>query len=284
MLYDRILENYNSNQNDEDVLKKELVNSCPASVEPIVTRKSARVFLKATTPSIHMPCTAVKTDKTPGRGASFKEVSAECIERCKECDGTYPMKRVLKDTDTVAYKKRGCDDDEGEEEEEEEPRSKQRKTTKTTFVAAGPKDHRRDCSLCKSKTQWYCNGCRRYLCNKPPKDGKDRLDNKYPKLFSINTPVLNEDGGLKRNENGEPVFEKSHGELTCWHIVHSDKWRWSRVFKNGVRKAAVAVSAEDKGKKPEASGTSKKAAKKGRAVESSEEVQVETPRSRRNKK
>ena len=38
------------------------------------------------------------------------------------------------------------------------------------------------------------------------------------------TPILEPDGKITR-EKGKIVFEQQFGELTCYHIAHSDRWK-----------------------------------------------------------
>ena len=103
----------------------------------------------------------------------------------------------------------------------------------------------RNCHLCPGKTQYRCSGCRRYLCMEAPKKGKDRDGNKYPSEFTVKVPVLEADGSVKRDASGKPVFEVDHGVLSCWHIVHSAKWK--NMYRNGMK--LNPVSAEDASKK-----------------------------------
>ena len=44
---------------------------------------------------MRLPCVAVETGKTPVKGKSINKLSAEFIDQCQECDGTYPAKRII---------------------------------------------------------------------------------------------------------------------------------------------------------------------------------------------
>ena len=165
-----------------------------------------------------MPCVAGMSGKTPGRGQSINKPSAEFVLRCKECDGAYPARKILKDEGNA-----------------------KRKSKK--------KDCRRPCHVYNHKTVYYCFGCRRYLCFGAPTRGKGKDGKKYPKQFTIRVPKLEEDGSVVRDADKNVVFVEEYGELTCWHIAHENNWRES--LENGSKTTTVseekaAVSEEKK--------------------------------------
>jgi len=149
---------------------------------------------------IRLPCMGGITGTTPGKGKSVMKSHAEFVERCVNCDGIFPSVKF-------------------------DP---------------GKKEQRMSCNVCEHKTTHFCWKCRRYLCNEPPKNGKDRDGRKYPKRFSVKVPKLNIDGSLQRDpQDNHVIFQTGHGVLSCYLIAHQDQWK--KMYEN--KQAAVAVSA-----------------------------------------
>ena len=234
LLYNALIEmgnSYSTQEDEEEPL--ELVNSCPTPSEQ-PQRKSTR-NMRVATPAIEMPCVAAKTGKTPGKGQSITNTSAEHVSRCSDCDGTYPMRRIIKAT--AKYKKRA--------------------------TTAKP-DQRRPCHFCTRKTMDRCSGCKRYLCLDAPNNGKDRGGKRYPSEFCINVPVLDEFGSIQR-EKGKPVFEKEYGVLSCWHITHMEKWK--NTYRNGIRITPVTEETVE-------NDSSKKKRKKRKSTDQEQSTRV----------
>ena len=129
-----------------------------------------------------MPCVQGISGKTPGKGSNMLNLNPEFVERCVECDGTYPSMKY-------------------------DPLKKEQRIA---------------CSICKHRTTQFCWKCRRYLCNEAPLKGMGRDGTKYPKNFSVKVPVLKGDGSLRRDGEGKPVFKTEYGVLSCYIIVHQD--------------------------------------------------------------
>ena len=85
---------------------------------------------------------------------------------------------------------------------------------------------RRSCFVCQTRTDWYCTGCKRYLCNTPPKtddpDNKKKGNNtkKYPKYYVVDTPVLDDNGNMMIGQDKELTTDRDIGYLTCFLIAH----------------------------------------------------------------
>ena len=64
----------------------EIVNTC---LSPAVApaRRSAR---HSSTPQVKMPCVQGISGKIPGRGSNMANLAPDFVERCVNCDGTYP--------------------------------------------------------------------------------------------------------------------------------------------------------------------------------------------------
>jgi hypothetical protein len=93
---------------------------------------------------------------------------------------------------------------------------------------------RRMCFHCGTRTNYFCFGCRRFLCFAPPKlERKDEHGNKIklpkqPKYFAVKMPVLNKQGELQiiqRDDKEEYKFEKEVGQWTCYHAAHQRGWK-----------------------------------------------------------
>jgi hypothetical protein len=112
------------------------------------------------------------------------------IERCRTCIGLYFGKRVSDPT-----------------------------------VEKTAKDERlkRICYVCGAKTDYFCFGCRRWLCMSPPKSSDP--EQPEPKYFSTNTPVLDKDGELQFESDGSVKTVKEYGHWTCFHKAHEPGWK-----------------------------------------------------------
>ena len=146
-----------------------------------------------------MEVAGFKTGKTPGERNN--EGSAAYKLRCDCCIGVYYGKMVP-DPDVKKAKKSN---------------------------AKKPDDRlRRVCKLCGKKTDYFCFGCRRFLCFSAPKPGdEDKEDNplpKQPKYFAVNTPVLDTNGELQEEEGGYK-YVKEVGVWTCYHAAHQTGWK-----------------------------------------------------------
>lgn len=82
---------------------------------------------------------------------------------------------------------------------------------------------RRMCYVCNTNTDWFCFGCRRWLCMSPPKL-KDS-DTPQPKYFAVNTPVLNKQGDFQKEADGSLKKVKEFGVWTCFHKAHEPGWK-----------------------------------------------------------
>ena len=93
-----------------------------------------------------MPYAATKTRKSPGgRGRSLDKPHTDIVARCKRCEGFIYAKMI-----PPAQDARDSDDDDCIKKDN--PRK------------------RRMCSVCKRRTNYFCSGCRIWLCNEPPQN------------------------------------------------------------------------------------------------------------------
>ena len=132
-----------------------------------------------------MACTAGITGVTPGKGTSIATPRPEFVERCVNCDGTFPSIKFDPDK----------------------------------------KEQRMSCSVCKRKTKHFCWKCRRYLCNEPPKNQTGRDGKRFPNMFSVKVPKLRADQRLQRDDEGKVIFQTEYGVLTCYLIAHQEQWK-----------------------------------------------------------
>ena len=201
-LYTTLLEMAKGAEQEESV---EMANCYLSSPEEPEIRRSNRK--QPNTPSIRMPCVVGVSGYTPGKGCSVDKPSQQFVDRCLKCNGMYPAIRIIKAKVDESQKKAG-----------------RRVNVKRGKTKNKKPDQRRRCHLCGAKTRFFCFGCHRYLCDKPPKDGKDRSGKKHPSQFHVMAPILEPDGKIMRKK-GKIVFEQQFGELTCYHIAHSDRWK-----------------------------------------------------------
>lgn len=100
---------------------------------------------------------------------------------------------------------------------------------------------RRKCYMCDRNTEYFCFGCRRFLCFSRP----NTKETKQPKYFTVDTPVLkqgqlqviserrNEDSEDEEEEEEENDGEKKGGyrsiketaKWTCYHAAHQSGWK-----------------------------------------------------------
>ena len=74
---------------EAEVPPLELASFCSSPAVPAPSlQRSARTI--PPTPITHVPCVAGNTGKTQGRGKSRLKPHAEFVERCVNCDGTFP--------------------------------------------------------------------------------------------------------------------------------------------------------------------------------------------------
>ena len=99
------------------------------------------------------------------------------------------------------------------------------------------------CNVCERKTTHFCWKCRRYLCNEPPKNGKDRSGKKYPRTFNVKVPKLKTDGSIQRSPDDKVVFQTEYGVLSCYLIAHQVQWK--KMYEN--KQAAGVASAGSSG-------------------------------------
>mmetsp|Transcript_30638 Transcript_30638/g.64831 ORF Transcript_30638/g.64831 Transcript_30638/m.64831 type:complete len:282 (-) Transcript_30638:108-953(-) len=206
-LYNNLIE-MSKGDNESNVESVELINCCPSPAEP-ETRRSSRH--QPDTPSIRMPCGAGISGYTPGKGESVIAPSAQFVNRCINCEGKYPARKI-DEVDLAGNKD----------------------------SSIKKKDNRQKCHFCKAKTINFCFGCRRYLCSMPPQKGMDREGNKYPKHFNVFVPKLEADGSIKRDGDKKVIFEEEFGELSCWHIAHRNRWKKG----NTTTKALTPITEE----------------------------------------
>ena len=91
----------------------------------------------------------------------------------------------------------------------------------------------------KSSTQAKITSCPQTDSNEAPLKGVGRDGTKYPKHFSVKVPVLKGDGILRRDGEGKPVFKTEYGVLSCYIIVHQDKWKSIHTEKRRSEESAV---------------------------------------------
>jgi len=150
------------------------------------------------------------TGNTPGVGQSLANPNEDHLERCRNCEGHVWSQVVPKDDDK--------------------------------------KDCRRQCHVCHRKTNWYCSGCRRYLCptaggvvkeevvqkkkaTTTTTGGKKKakvaefVKKKLPKKFRRLVPKF--DKGDLKTVDGAPDFVEEYGLYTCY--IHAHKDCWARV-------------------------------------------------------
>ncbi len=182
---------------------EELLAVSPDPSEEVQPRRKTRRKAVSSTPNpIQMDVAGFKTGKTPVEFSNQGDAAFKL--RCECCIGVYYGKRV--------------------------PDPDLRSQMKDFRI-------RRKCRVCGTNTDYFCFGCRRFLCFSNPKEAKDdndRLHNKsalekQPKYFSVKTPVLDSRGELqvKQGEDGEDKYkhEKEIGVWTCYHIAHQTGWK-----------------------------------------------------------
>ena len=203
-LYKKLLVLSKGKEKEEEPV--ELANCYPSPAEPEARPPARSTLNQQETPLIRMPCVTGVSGYTPGRGFSIAKPHPQFVDRCMKCNGSYAAKRVIKNGAQGDPKKAG-----------------RRVNVKKGKTKPKKPEQRRRCHLCGSKTNFFCFGCHRYLCNMPPKNGEDRDSNKHQSQFQVNLPRLAPDGRIMQ-KNGEIVFEKQFGVLTCYHIAHKDRW------------------------------------------------------------
>lgn len=171
----------------------ELLAVVPTSGNNIATkdsRKKARTTRSksSSTPGpIQMVPAASKTGHTP-KVRSLTNESFE--ERCKRCIGVYFGKRVP------------------------DPMDAKGDTAKDPRL-------RRTCFVCDTRTDYYCFGCRRWLCFSYPKSNETLP--KQPKYFTVDTPILSTRGSIQL-EDGKLKVVRECGTWTCYHKAHQSGW------------------------------------------------------------
>lgn len=164
-----------------------------------------------------MLAAAAKTGKTPKYRTGSNE---EFEERCRTCIGVYYGKRLPDPTDVKK-------------------------------AAAKDQRLRRICYECETKTDYFCFGCRRWLCFSNPKTKANGSLPKQPNYFIVDTPVLGS-GGVRIKEDGSLDVVRECGMWMCYHKAHQSGWS-SHLE---VKKAGI-VSADWKKRKSSARGNEK---------------------------
>ena len=143
------------------------------------------------------------------------------------------------------------------------------------------------CLVCKRRTEFFCSGCRSWLCNQPhpgiemkikevkitkktkspkktkkgrnknrkknsPKQTK-KVKKKYPEFFYVDVPVLDQvNGEIKTDSEGKPIHTTEYGVYTCYHIAHRKQWKkmlYNKQQSNIIHEIAAADDAAKKKKR-----------------------------------
>ena len=81
-------------------------------------------------------------------------------------------------------------------------------------------DKWKKCFICGTQTEYYCPGCRRWLCFAVPKYDEPKKSSKDPKLFALKTPILDRNGKLEMIPEGCSSSRiKSETEFGQWVAV-----------------------------------------------------------------
>ena len=171
--------------------------------------------------------TATMKNSPSARGKSIDNVSEKFKERCNECLGIWYAKMLEPD------KPQDAQEDSDEEID-----------TSTKMV---PKSSA--CHVCRRQTAFVCQGCRRHLCNIPPKVRKVKLKQKatksqgkkksrrkqkpkpkiitirYPGRVYVDVPIFDEAGNPQGNKKGRPQYQTEYAENTCYLVAHRKFWK-----------------------------------------------------------
>ena len=146
---------------------------------------------------MRFPCAAAKTGKTTGHGQSITKPSTEFIDRCQECDGTYPARKITL----------------------ENGMKKGKKTPKPKRI-----DGRRHCHICKRRPKIFFRSLQALSLQW---NASKRKMKRWWKLSG--TILCSSPKTCCRWECGAwykwEVFDDEYGELSCWHIAHRDLWK-----------------------------------------------------------
>ena len=175
-------------------------------------RKSRRRSVASTPGPVQLEVAGFKTGTTP-TVRETKTKNDVFTTRCEQCIGVY-YGQLVPDPDP----------------------STKKKGTSTSRI-------RRKCFICGTGTNYFCFGCRRYLCFSEPKI----KDTKQPKFFTVDTPVLkqgqlqvirerrNEDNDNEEEEEEEDDDDeekkkgyksvKETAKWTCYHAAHQSGWK-----------------------------------------------------------
>ena len=174
-------------------------------------RKKTRINSNRTPTPIKMDWTAVKTGTTPSHRKRATD-DAAYMALCDSCTGMYFAKQVPDPDVSLVVT--------------DASRSNSTTTKKIAMRTQGKKSTtilkdervRRYCSICKSRTDWYCTGCKRYLCNTPPKIGTKKP--KYPKFFVVDSPILDSNGNMTVGRDKSLSTNREVGILSCYLLAH----------------------------------------------------------------
>ena len=160
---------------------------------------------------VEMPSLGVKTGRTPVNRSKTDE---QFEERCQGCQGALYCQLVP--DPAVKRKGQGAD-----------------------------RRVRRMCYWCDSRTDYFCFGCRRYLCFARPKyKSGDKKDTKQPKYLTVSTPDL-------RKSSSVSDTIKDVGIYTCYHAAHREAWN---EHATSNRAAILRAGREEQGEPAVAAG------------------------------
>jgi hypothetical protein len=185
-----------------------------------ITRKSTRSNPNKTPTPMKFPYTATKTGVTPTHRKKM-DADVEYTALCDNCTGMiYGRKAPDSDVTSVV-----TDANKKPLSARKSTRSSQGKdtTTKSNDIRV-----RRNCFVCQARTDWYCTGCKRYLCNSAPKTDdpdnnkkkKGKTTKKYPRYYVVDAPVLDDNGNMMIGRDKGLTTDRDIGYLACFHIAH----------------------------------------------------------------
>jgi hypothetical protein len=249
MLIDDLLRQTTTSQRDssgglssteEDVLHIGSLMPSPTryaqGTSPVIASGTTTRMTANKTPSpMYVGVAAVRTKQTPTHRSNRRSISTDrgaCNvfqDRCDNCLGMLYMKRM---PDPSPSNKDASDDDNDDDSDDERKSTTNARTKKSmkkrNQKAAGSARMRKKCFICGTRTEYYCPGCRRWLCFAVPKYDEPKKSSKDPKLFALKAPILDRNGELEMIPEGRSSSriksETEFGQWTCYHKAHYKKW------------------------------------------------------------
>ena len=249
MLIDDLLRQTTTSQRDssgglgsteEDVLHIGSLMPSPTryaqGTSPVIASGTTTRMTANKTPSpMYVGVAAVRTKQTPTHRSNRRSISTDrgaCNvfqDRCDNCLGMLYMKRM---PDPSPSNKDASDDDNDDDSDDERKSTTNARTKKSmkkrNQKAAGSARMRKKCFICGTRTEYYCPGCRRWLCFAVPKYDESNKSSKDPKLFALKAPILDRNGELEMIPEGRSSSriksETEFGQWTCYHKAHYKKW------------------------------------------------------------